>query len=134
MLARSYAKLGSASILSVLLSMATAAQAADILSAGTIYGGPAQAKAVCYFYNSGTSTLGLSGTQLADANGTVLTLAVNQCGATLGAGQACGIAADIAGNQVYSCKTVITPNKKNARGILEVRNSSQVTLQNIELR
>lgn len=113
---------------------ATAAHAQQILSAGTIYGGPDQAVAVCYFYNSGGSSLGLSGTQLADQNGTPSTLTVNQCGATLPAGQACGIAANIANNTVYSCKTTVSPNKTNARGILEVRDISQKTLQNIELR
>lgn len=120
--------------LAALLGTAAAAQAADTLAAGTIYGGPTQATAVCYFYNAGNTTLSLVGPHMADANGSVLTLAVNQCGATLLPGRACGIAADIAGNQIYSCETVVSPSKANARGILEVRDSKQVTLQNIELR
>jgi hypothetical protein len=120
--------------LAALLGMATTAHAQQILSGGTLYGGPAQVRAVCYIYNSGTTSLGLSGTQLADPTGAVQPLAVNQCGSTLLAGQACGIAANIAGNQVYSCKTVVSPNKANARGILEVRDSGQRTLQNVELR
>jgi hypothetical protein len=106
--------------LAALLGMATTAHAQQILSGGTLYGGPAQVRAVCYIYNSGTTSL--------------QPLAVNQCGSTLLAGQACGIAANIAGNQVYSCKTVVSPNKANARGILEVRDSGQRTLQNVELR
>lgn len=119
----------------VMLAMGATANAADILSAGTIYGGPAQAVAVCYFYNSGTTPLGLSGTQLSDQFGNISTLTVNQCGsATLLPGRACGIAANIANNSVYSCKTVVSPNKTDARGILEVRDSSQRTLQNIQLR
>jgi hypothetical protein len=120
--------------LPVIFAMGTTAHAQQILSAGSIYGGLDQAVAVCYFYNSGDSSLSLSGTQLADQNGTPLTLTVNQCGATLPAGGACGIAANIANNTVYSCKTTVSPTKENARGILEVRDSSQETLQNIELR
>src|SRR4051794_31760079 len=66
--------------LAALLGMATTAHAQQILSGGTLYGGPAQVRAVCYIYNSGTTPLGLSGTQLADQNGTVQPLAINQCG------------------------------------------------------
>ena len=51
--------------------LAAEANAQQILSAGTIYGGPALPRAVCYIYNSGTTTLRLAGTQLADQNGTV---------------------------------------------------------------
>jgi hypothetical protein len=120
--------------LAALVAMGATAHAQQVLSGGTIYGGPAQARAVCYIYNSGTTPLGLSGTQIADQIGTVQPLVVNQCGSTLGAGQACGIAANAAGNTVYSCKTVVSPKKADARGILEVRDSSQRTLQNIELR
>jgi hypothetical protein len=116
------------------LCMATTAHAAQLLSAGTIYGGPAQTRAVCYIYNSGTTPLFLSGTQLADQNGTVQPLVVNQCGATLSPGTACGIAAVAAGNTVYSCKTMVAPGKATARGILEVRDAAQRTLQNVELR
>lgn len=116
------------------LVLATTAQAQQILSAGTIYGGPAQARVVCYFYNSGTSAVSLAGTRITDHLGNVQVLAINQCGANLPAGQSCGIAANAAGNTPYACRTVVSPNKTNTRGILEVRNSSQVTLQNVELR
>jgi hypothetical protein len=34
----------------------------------------------------------------------------------------------------YTCKTVVSPNKSTARGVLEVRDSSQVSLTNVELR
>ena len=121
-------------VAAAMLGVAAEANAQQILSAGTIYGGPAQVRAVCYIYNSGTTTLRLAGTQLADQNGTVQPLVVNQCGANLGPGTACGIAANIAGNTVYSCKTIVSPSKSTARGILEVRDSSQRTLQNVELR
>ena len=33
----------------------------------------------------------------------------------------------------YNCKTIVSPSKSTARGILEVRDSSQRTLQNVEL-
>src|SRR5215211_8840973 len=94
--------------LAIMLGTGATAHAQQVLSAGTIYGGPAQTRAVCYFYNSGGSTLGLSGVQLADQNGNAQPLVVNQCGSNLPAGAACGIAANIAGNQVYSCKAVVS--------------------------
>jgi hypothetical protein len=118
----------------LVLGIGTTAHAQQILSAGPLFGGPSQARAVCYIYNSGTTPLGLSGTQIASQFGVVQTLVVNQCGAALAPGQACGIAADIANNLPYTCKTVVSPNKSTARGVLEVRNSSQVSLTNVELR
>ena len=116
------------------LALGSAAHAQQILSAGTIYGGPAQTTVVCYIYNSGSTAVSLAGTRITDQVGNTQALTVNQCGASLAAGQACGIAANAAGNTVYACRTVVSPNKANARGILEVRNGSQVTLQNVELR
>ncbi len=116
------------------LVLATTAHAQQVLSAGTIYGGPAQTRVVCYIYNSGGAAVNLAGTRLTDQTGAVQPLVVNQCGAVLAAGQACGIAAVAAGNTVYACRTVVSPNKSTTRGILEVRNVNQVTLQNVELR
>jgi hypothetical protein len=118
----------------LVLGVGTTAHAQQILSGGPLFGGPSQFRAVCYIYNSGTTTLSLSGTQIASQFGQVMPLVVNECGATLAAGRGCGIAADIANNLPYTCKTVVSPNKNTARGVLEVRNSAQVSLTNVELR
>ena len=40
--------------LAALLGTAAATQAGELMAAGAIYGGPAQARAVCYVYNAGT--------------------------------------------------------------------------------
>ena len=128
-------RLGLVSVaVAALLSMGTNAHAQQILAAGSIYGGPAQVRAVCYFYNAGTAPVTLSSPLITDQTGTVVPLVVNQCGASLAAGTACGIAGDIANNAVYSCRTVVTPDATNVRGILEVRDSNQIPLLNIQLR
>ena len=80
----------------VVLATGAAAQAQQVLSAGGIFGGPAQVRAVCYFHNSGTATLGLSGPQITNQAGTALPLVVNECGAgALLPGRTCGIAANV---------------------------------------
>jgi hypothetical protein len=123
-----------------IMGMGSAAHAQQILAAGSIFGGPAQVRAVCYFYNAGLAAVTLTDSEISDENGTVLPLAVDQCHATgaagtaLGAGKACGIAADIANNSPYNCQVSVSPNKTNVRGILEVRDSNQVPLKNVELR
>lgn len=125
-----------ATILSAMLLLGAtgAAEAQQILAGGPLFGGPAQARAVCYIYNAGTRTLRLSQTAIISQFGEVQQLVVDQCGTTLGPGQACGIAADIANNLPYSCRTVVRPSKRDARGVLEVRNVLQVSLTNVELR
>ena len=119
----------------VVLATGSTVHAQQVLSAGGIFGGPAQVRAVCYFHNSGTATLGLSGLQITNQAGTALPLAVNECGAgTLLPGRTCGIAANVPNNLVHNCRALVSPGKGSARGILEVRDSAQRTLANVELR
>jgi hypothetical protein len=119
----------------VVLATGPTVHAQQVLSAGGIFGGPAQVRAVCYFHNSGATTLGLSGLQITNQLGAALPLAVNECGAgTLLPGRTCGIAANVPNNAVHNCRALVSPGKGNARGILEVRDSGQRTLANIELR
>ncbi|MGD9508366.1 MAG: hypothetical protein AB7I59_15340 [Geminicoccaceae bacterium] len=113
---------------------ASGAQAQAILSAGALYGGGTQFRAVCYFYNSGGTTLQLSGAQIATPSGSGLALVANECGATLGPGRSCGIAANVANNLAYNCRVTVSPGKGNARGVFEMRNSSGTPLINVELR
>jgi hypothetical protein len=113
---------------------AAGAQAQQVMAAGALYGGVQQSRAVCYFYNSGTTNLGLAGAQISTPGGSALALAVNECGATLLAGRSCGIAANVANNQTYNCRVVLSPSKGAARGVFEMRNSSGISLTNVELR
>ncbi len=117
-----------------LLGLTTVAEAQSILSAGGLYGGPSQVRAVCYFYNSGSSSVALAGSNILDQNGSAQTLVVNQCGSSLSPGRTCGIAANASNNQPYSCRTFASPNKTFLRGVLEMRDSSQRPLANVELR
>jgi hypothetical protein len=116
------------------LAMGTNAHAQQLLAAGSLYGGPAQVRAVCYFYNAGTLPVSLLTPQITDQNGTFVPLVINQCGASLAAGTVCGIAGNIANNSTYSCSTYVAPDATTVRGILEVRDSNQNPLLNIQLR
>lgn len=92
---------------------------------------------MCYFSNSGSSSVALAGSNILDQNGTAQTLVVSQCGVSLAPGRTCGIAANATNNtnnQPYSCRTFASPNKGPLRGVLEVRDSSQRPLANVELR
>lgn len=117
-----------------LLGCAGAAQAQQILAAGGLYGGPSQVRAVCYFFNGGSSPLDLAGSHILDQNGQPQPLVVEQCGASLGPGGTCGIAAEATNNQPYACRTFVSPSKDQLRGVLELRDSEQRPLANVELR
>jgi hypothetical protein len=124
-----------ASLLTVSISSGAGAQ--QILAAGALFAGPTQFRGVCYFYNAGSTNLQLSGAQISTPGGSPLVLAVNECGpsgSTLLPGRSCGIAANVLSNQSYNCKVVVSPGKGMARGVFEMRNSSQVSLTNVELR
>lgn len=125
--------LGAAAVVGM-LGTGGAGQAADLLAAGSIYGGLNQVRAVCYVYNAGNTPIQMTIPRLLNENGEVFKLAVNQCSRSLGPGLSCGVAADIPNNETFSCKVMVNPSKANVRGILEVRDTNQNVLQNIELR
>jgi hypothetical protein len=116
------------------LTLSAGAQAQQILSAGSLFAGSTQFRAVCYFYNSGTSNLTLVAPQITNSAGTALSLVVNECGATLLSGRTCGIAANVANNLPYNCNVAVSPGKGPARGVFEMRNSGGTSLTNVELR
>jgi len=105
------------------------------LAGGPIDGGFAQRTAVCYFFNAGTTSVTLANPRILNLNGSAVSLTVNECGSgTLGVFKSCGVAATVSNSTIYSCKVTVTPSKQNVRGILEMRTSGQLTLQNVELR
>jgi hypothetical protein len=116
------------------MTFAGAANASALLAAGSLFGGASQTTAVCYIFNAGPNVVALTAINMLNAEGSPLTLTVHGCGASLPAGQSCGIAASIAGNQTYSCVASFPKNPLNMRGIMEVRDSSQSTLANTPLR
>ena len=126
-----------ATILAALLTIGagTAAHAQQVIAGGPLFAGPTQTTVVCYFYNSGTTNIGISGTRLATSFGNVPSFTVNECATgTVPPGRGCGIAANAVNNLPYTCKATISPNKGTTRGVLELRNSSQVSLTNVDLR
>jgi hypothetical protein len=112
---------------------AVQAGSAQILAAGSLYGGPTQTRAVCYIFNAGPSA-NVVGIDIYDQNGVPVPKVIDQCGGPLAFGQSCGVAGDITNNSSYSCIAQVRPNKSEVRGILEVRDANQNSLTNIEMR
>jgi len=111
---------------------ATGAQA-ELLAAGALFGGASQRLAVCYVYNSGSSNLGLTGFRITTPDGVPLSLARNECGATLLPGRSCGVAANVGNITSYNCRVDVS-SKASARGVFEMRTSTGASLTNVELR
>jgi len=123
--------------LAFLIGAGTAAQATDVLSGGPLYAGIGQYTAVCYIFNGGPDSITLKGMTLASVSGAPAQLTHNECGAppaTLAPNVACGIAARVSNSIPYTCRYAISPDKVNARGVMEMRDISGVTLRNAELR
>jgi hypothetical protein len=114
------------------------AQAEWLASSGA-YGGPTQTRAVCYFSNVGqdTSLVLENGPGIYDADGKPQILAIDQCrlifNRVISPKRHCGIAADIANDASYSCRTKVD-DKTEARGTLEFRDSGENVLRTIQLR
>ena len=120
-----------------LMSVHATARAAETLAAGSLFGSLAQTRAVCVFYNAGTTDVTLAQFQITDQFGTPQTLVINQCGtspSTLTPRDTCGIAADAVGNRSYSCRVRVVPDKTNVRAVLDLRDTNQNVLSNVELR
>ncbi|HEX9904439.1 MAG TPA: hypothetical protein VGA77_05690 [Propylenella sp.] len=111
------------------------AQADDILAAGLLYGGPDQAAAACAFYNAGTTAVTVKKSKIVDQTGAKPSQN-NSCNddPPLAAGRGCTITAQIGTGSGYSCRAVVSPNKKNARGVLTIFNGSTDPLVSMELR
>ena len=62
------------------VTFAAGAQAQEILSAGALFGGVGQSRAVCYVYNSGDSNLDLTGFQITAPDGIAVAPLRNECG------------------------------------------------------
>lgn len=116
-----------------LLSLGGAAHAADVLAAGGLFGGPAQRSVVCFVYNGGTANVTITTPRIYQQGGFSLPLTSNTCGSTLTPGAICRVQA-VADNLPYSCRTTVSPDKANVRGMLEVRDVNDAVLHNIGLR
>jgi hypothetical protein len=123
--------------LAFLIGAGTAAHAIEVLSSGPLYAGTSQYIAVCYIFNGGSENLTIGGLTLASVSGTAAQLTTNECGptpATLAPNHSCGIAARVSNSIPYTCRFGLAPNKASARGVMEMRNISGITLRNAELR
>lgn len=119
----------------ILLGLSVTAHA-DILAAGSMYGGPTQNTAVCYLFNGGTGPVGIVSNQIFREGQPAVNLALSfdSCGATLAPNSSCGIAVNnIANGAAHLCKFVLSPSADNVRGGFELRNGL-VVLTNVDLR
>jgi hypothetical protein len=110
--------------------------ASDDIMAGVAYGGPQQTQAVCYLFNAGDSSLSIRSKSLIPEppfGTTPFPLTYDTCGPSLAAGGVCAFVAQLTFNGGTACKVTIS-NSKDVRGALEIRNSSNGILNNVELR
>ncbi len=108
---------------------------ADILAAGTLYGGPTQNIAACYLFNAGTGPVTIVTNQIfvEGQPATSLALASDSCGVSLAPNSSCTIQAFIANLAVHACKFVLSPSAAGVRGGFEIRAGNGV-LQSVDLR
>ena len=113
--------------------LTTSAQAEEF-GAGSLFAGPNQFRAVCYFFNQSAASVTLSQPQISSPDGTALRLVVNECPAQLTAGRSCGIAANISTNLPYNCRVDALPVRTRLRGVFELRDRLGKTLASVEMR
>jgi hypothetical protein len=98
-----------AAIAAALLAATPPPARADVLAGGPVYGYPQQDQfAGCFLFNAGPTAVALSGLAIVGPTGQAIGVGQNTCGASLGAGQLCGIVGGIPRQGPYAC-TVTTP-------------------------
>lgn len=76
---------------------------------------------VCYLGNTGPSTITVTNPKILNDTGFVLSLSVNSCGSSLGAGRICVWATDLTQSPTrYVCRVDLS-SKANARGSIDLR-------------
>ena len=105
------------------------AASAAVFAGGPIAGGSAQAAAVCYVFNSGTTTVPFGGYGVVpQIGGGTLKLYYNSCGSGVAPGASCSIAAAVGNNEAYSCYIQTTTTTAALRGSMDVRNADGSTI------
>jgi hypothetical protein len=120
--------------LAAMIAMMSPSVQADVLAAGSAYGGPSQTQAVCYIYNAGTGPVSITSRNIFREPNINLALAYVGCGGVLAAGSSCGIAANVANNVAHSCRFVVSPSGADVRGTFELRDAAARVLQNSDMR
>ena len=123
-------------LMAALLVAPLSSHAGDDIMAGVAYGGPQQTQAVCYLFNAGNNTVSIPSKSLIPEppfGTTPFPFVYDTCGASLAAGGICAFVAQLTFNGSTACKVALS-NSKDVRGALEVRNSTNGILNNVELR
>ena len=122
-------------IISALFSFSVTSQAA-VLASASVYGGTTQNHVVCYLFNAGNASIGISAVQVfAFGNSFPLPLTGgNGCGLTLAPGATCAWAVNpISNGLTYSCRAV-TSTTSGLRGTLDIRSTGEINLERADLR
>jgi len=120
-------------VASALLSSETIVHA-DTL-AGVAFGGGNQSIAVCYAFNAGPGNVNVTSSSILSESGASLPIAGKNCSASLTPGSTCYLQATTSvNNQAVACRIIVSPSAANVRGEMEIRDSSNVVLNSVELR
>jgi hypothetical protein len=110
------------------LCMSDAASAA-VFAGGPIAGGTGVAEAVCYVFNTGTTTVPFSSYAVVPQFGTATPdLSYNTCGSGIAAGATCSIAAQVDSKEAYSCYFQTTTTTAALRGSMDLRKNGGTTI------
>jgi hypothetical protein len=93
-------------LLAAALSLAAPAPArADVLAGGPVYAnGPSGQAVGCFLFNAGPAAVTLSSVAILGPNGQPISTFQNTCGASVGAGQLCGLLGIAGPRSAYACK------------------------------
>lgn len=106
---------------------------ADTL-AGVMWGGPTQSAAICYLFNMGPGAVSITSKAVYAETGGTRPLGNDTCGTSLAAGAICAFGASIPSGGANACRVVLSPSGANVRGEMDIRDSSGVILNSVELR
>ena len=110
------------------LSLSTACYAST-LAGGPIAGGTSQGAAACYLFNTGSSAVSFASYGIiAQLTNNYAPLTYNTCGSSIAAGTSCGLAANVANTQAYTCTFTTSGSAATLRGTMDVRVANGSTI------
>jgi len=109
---------------------------ADDTIAGVLFGSPNQSSAVCYLFNTGSSTVAITSKSMTvESNIGQIVPTYDSCHASISAGGICAFQAPLSiGNGGVACSVTLSPGGASIRGELEIRDSSGNHISNVILR
>ncbi len=108
----------------------------QILASADIHAGAHQWDAHCILFNAGLNAVTVKAIQIVEGKtGTVVPPKNNDCQAgPLAPLKSCVLRVKINPDPRYACRAIVFPNASLVRGILELRDTNDNVIQNVELR